>query len=78
MKVIFNFFLHLFCRIFNIVRVKTFIVFPDKSFIKVKLSYIPDYFYFKDKDVNYVVTKNVVEIINETLQYRWVNLEKIT
>lgn len=67
---------YFFCKIFNIVRSKTYLVYPDKSIKEVKLNYIPNIISIKDENKNYLVTNVLTEIVNETLVYNWIKLEE--
>lgn len=72
-----NIILHFFCKLFKIVRVKTYVVFPDKTKREVKIKYIPNIIFFKKEEKYYNVIKVVSEIVSDTLIYNWVDLEQI-
>lgn len=72
-----NIILHFFCKLFKIVRVKTYVVFPDKTKREVKMKYIPNIIFFKKEEKYYNVIKVVSEIVSDTLIYNWVDLEQI-
>jgi hypothetical protein len=68
---------YFFCKLFKIIRVKNYIVFPDKTFKEIKIKNIPDVILFKSNNDCYNVVKIVTEIVNDTLNYNWIDVEKI-
>lgn len=68
--------LYFFCKLFKIIRVKTYIVLPDKSFKQISnIKNTPNIIIFNDKYYN--ITKEVTEIVNDTLIHNWINLEEM-
>ena len=72
-----NIILHFFYKLFRIVKVKTYVVFPDKTKREIRIKHIPDVIFFKKEGEYYNVTKVVSEIVNDILIYNWLNLEEI-
>jgi hypothetical protein len=69
--------LHLICLLLNIVRVKYFIVLPDGEKKRVYIKSKPDIIYFKDLNEYYCVISETCELINKSLTYNWLKVEKL-
>lgn len=67
---------YIFCKLFHITRVKTFITYPDGKYSRVYLKTIPNILYMKSADKYFIVDKVLTEVINETLVYNWIKLEE--
>lgn len=67
--------LYYICKILKLTRVKTYIVFPDKTFKRCNFRILPNVVFIKSENKYYRITNVVSEIINDTLIYVWVNME---
>lgn len=67
-------FLYFFCYSLGILRVKTFIVLPNKEYKQVKLKIITNIIIIDGE--TYKVNNSVAQIVNKTLMYYWINLEE--
>lgn len=68
---------YIFCKIFKILRVKNYIIYPDRTFKEINIKNIPDVLYFKKEGKYFNVIKVSSEIVNDTLVYNWINIEEI-
>jgi len=71
-----EFFKYFFCKLFNIVRERKFIVFSDYSYKEIHINNIYDIIYLKSEKKYYNVIKVASEIINDTMVYNWINVEE--
>lgn len=67
---------YFFCKIFKIVRIKSYIVFEDGTFKQFNLKFIPDIITYKETGKMYVVDRVLTEVINSTLTYNWIKVEE--
>jgi predicted histidine transporter YuiF (NhaC family) len=70
--------LYYFCRLFGIVRNKSYIVFPDGSHERIYMKIIPTTIHDRNKNRDYNILGVVGEPINKAMIYYYIKLEELT
>lgn len=70
-----NFLLYFFYKIFRFNKVRNYLVFPNKTFIRVYFKNIPTSIIYNNE--YYYVDSNVYEIVSDILINNWINLKKM-
>jgi len=68
---------YFFCKLFKIIRVKNYIVLPDKTFKEINFKNNANVIYFRKDNKYYNIIKIVSEIVNSTMIYNWIYVEEI-
>lgn len=68
---------YFFCKLFRIVRVKYYMVLPDKTFKELNIKNMPNVIYFRKENKYYNIIKVIDEVANATMIYSWVYVEEI-
>jgi len=66
---------YIFCLLFGLIRYKYFIVFENGIKKQIYIKHIPDSILFEGSYYN--VISETSEIINKTMVYSWLKIEKI-
>ena len=79
---ILNVILYFFCRIFSIIRYRYYITNPETNEVeRLFIKKASDYIVIKDKkgiSCTYRVLNETASLINKTMVYSWLKIEKIT
>lgn len=67
--------LYYFCRLFGIIRSKTYIVFPDGNYSRSYLKSIPNIIHLRINNKDYNVISVVAEPINKAMVYYYIKTE---
>ena len=70
-----NLLLYFFYKIFRLNKVRTYLVFPDKTFKRVYFKNTPTAII--DNNEYYYVDSNIYEIVSDILINNWINLKKM-
>lgn len=65
-----------FCILFGIVRCRYYLVYPDGCIEKTYIRQFPNIMYNRKKNEYYLVSNVVSEIVNKTMIYYYIKLEK--
>jgi len=68
---------YIFCLVFKIIRNRYYIVFEDGTSERIFLTHSPNIIYFSKEHLYYSVQSETSEVINKTLVYNWLKVEKI-
>lgn len=70
--------LHFFCKIFRIVRIRTFMIIPGSNeYVMIMVKNMPNAILLRRENKLYNVIRVTSEIVDETLIYNWINVEEV-